>query len=101
MLFTLKVKTSVRAPNVTNVGWDVTFGHADHPMPRLNSACRQAVESASGVQMLLPKRVRLWLIVTLKPSYLTVHILGLHWLETRRRIGSTIEHALYLLDAEI
>ena len=39
------------------VGWGVTLGHTDGPMPHLNSACREAVESASGVQILLPKEV--------------------------------------------
>ena len=42
---------------VTNVGWGVTLGRADGLMPHPNSACREAVESASGVQILLPKEV--------------------------------------------
>jgi len=54
-LFTFKVKTSVRAPNVTNVGWDVTLGHADQPMPRSNPAC-QTARVACGVQIPLPKK---------------------------------------------
>jgi len=54
-LFTFKVKTSVCAPNVTNVGWDVTLGHVDQQMPRSNPAC-QTAWVACGVQIPLPKK---------------------------------------------
>jgi len=63
-LFTFKVKTSVRAPNVTNLGWGVTFGHTDHPLPRSNSPAE--------FKYFFLKWIRLWLTVTLKRSYLTV-----------------------------
>ena len=52
---TSKVKTSVRAPNVTNADWGVTLGHTDQPVPRSNPAYRTA-RVACGVQTLSPKK---------------------------------------------
>ena len=54
-LLTSKVKTSVRAPNVTNADWGVTLGHVDQPVPHSNPAYRTA-RVASGAQMFLPKK---------------------------------------------